>query len=170
MRESIKELNIRLRREEVDAFVRNNDMGSVTALWSRYAPDSKSQFDFSKFLFEDLKCESIFDPHVFVWFYVSESIPTSYSDETKGRFHFHLGLSRLGGKIKKVADLSTMLRKKLKSISKNRTEFVKKFYPFMFDYVSEFRSSARIVEVGGENMRIDKDDGEAYPLSSFIEV
>ena len=169
MRETINQVEKRLKREEVEKFTKSCDVAAVTAMWSRYA-STKSQFDFSKFLFEDLKLDSIFNPHVFVWFYVSESIPTFYSDETKGRFHFHLGLSRLGGTIKNAGDLLKMLKRKLTSLSKGGKEFNEKFYPFMFDYVSEFRSSARIVEEGGENLRIDEDDGEAYPLSSFIEV
>ena len=169
MRETMKELQKRLRKEEVERFSRSCDMAAVTAMWSRYNA-SKSQFDFSKFLFEDLKLESIFNPLVFVWFYVSESIPTFYSHERKRQIHFHFGLYRLGGKIKNADDLLVMLKKKLSSLTKERKEFIEKFYPFMFNYVSEFRSSARIVEMGGENQRIDEDDGEAYSLSSFIEV
>ena len=59
MRETMKELQKRLRKEEVERFSRSCDMAAVTAMWSRYNA-SKSQFDFSKFLFEDLKLESIF--------------------------------------------------------------------------------------------------------------
>ena len=88
-------------------------------------------------------------------------------NERKISFSFRSESTR--GNDRNADDLLKMLKRKLTSLSKEARSSMRSS-TLSCSTTSRSSSSARIVEEGGENLRIDEDDDEAYPLSSFIEV